>query len=266
LADSGSANPLAPASLRNFFTHHPCLGMLPSSPTFAFRGRNRETGRGRGFGKTQATPFAARLSTAAKLGSPACRTRPGVRRPLPSAPGNRPFALCQRPQKSQPPIARLAGLTVTLSAGGRVFITPATFEKATLRSQAGRDSPVMPFKRELNQECKDRFLTRCFNCEAAVESMPHAFHLIFPDVNESGKRRNSCTADDQGVIAGSYRGIQREVDGLVSFTHRDLAPVERPGVKDIAVPVHHANDGIVGVHLVVVAVGGARRLPIELKS
>src|SRR5437870_5290292 len=98
LADSGSANSLALAALRNFLL--PTIlawECWPPSPTLASRGKLR---RGRGCRKTETTSAAARLSAAAELDRPAYRFRPRIRWTLSTASGNPAFVLCQCPQES----------------------------------------------------------------------------------------------------------------------------------------------------------------------
>ena len=46
--------------------------------------------------------------------------------------------------------------------------------------------------------------------------------------------------------------------------YADFAPVRGPGVIDVAAAAHHANNRVVRVHLIIVAVGRSGRLPIQL--
>src|SRR6516164_4412349 len=69
--------------------------------TFFYRSpQEAKQRRGRGSRKTQAAPFAARLSAAAELGRATCRSWLRIRRPLSSTLRDPPLLLCQRSQKS----------------------------------------------------------------------------------------------------------------------------------------------------------------------
>src|SRR5205823_4170430 len=91
-ADSGSASPLAPPSLKEFSFRPPSLPGNSVGPLLRWSPKARQR-HGQGFQKTEAAPTAPRLSAAGELERSALRSGLRVRWPLSPASGNPAFVL-----------------------------------------------------------------------------------------------------------------------------------------------------------------------------